>query len=137
MYYQMVILISWRLTMFYSLIIVLFIYCLSCCSVVKLCPTLCNPMNCNTPGFFVLRYLPEFAQTLVLWVGDATQPSHLLSPLLFLPSIFPSIGVFSNEFLLDYKYFSVVMMIQIKDCVSIKGWDEWVEWPKFTFLLCS
>ena len=34
-----------------------------CCSVTKLCPTLCDPMDCSTPGFPVLHYLPEFAQT--------------------------------------------------------------------------
>ena len=38
---------------------------LSCCScsVAKLCPTLCDPMNCSTAGFPVLHYLSEFAQT--------------------------------------------------------------------------
>ena len=36
-----------------------------CCSVTKSCPTLCNPMNCSTPGFSVLHYLPEFAQIYV------------------------------------------------------------------------
>ena len=36
--------------------------CCYCCSVTKLCPTLCNPMNCSMPGFLVLQYLPEFAQ---------------------------------------------------------------------------
>ena len=34
-----------------------------CCSVTTLYPTLCNPMDCNTPVFPVLHYLPEFAQT--------------------------------------------------------------------------
>ena len=37
-------------------------------------------MNCSTPGFPVLRYLPEFAQTHIHWVGDAIQPSRPLSP---------------------------------------------------------
>ena len=46
-----------------------FIYC--CCSVAKSCPTLCDPMECNTPVFPVLHCLPEFAQTHVHWVGDA------------------------------------------------------------------
>ena len=41
---------------------------------------LCNPMDCSMPGFPVLRYLPEFAQTHVYWVDDAIQPSHPLSP---------------------------------------------------------
>ena len=38
----------------------------------KSCPTLCNPMDCSTPGFPDLRYLPEFAQIHVHWVSDAT-----------------------------------------------------------------
>ena len=48
-----------------------------CCSVTKLCLTLCAPTDCSTPGFPVLHYLPEFAQTHVHWVG-AIQPSHPL-----------------------------------------------------------
>ena len=52
-----------------------------CWWVTKSCPTLCNPMNCSTPGFPVLHYLLEFAQTHVHWVGDAVQLFHpLLSP---------------------------------------------------------
>ena len=43
------------------------------------CLTLCNPMNCSTPGLPVHHQLPEFTQTHVHWVGDAIQPSHLLS----------------------------------------------------------
>ena len=55
-------------------------------------------MNCNKPGFSVLHQLPELAQTHVHWVGDAILPSHSLSsPSPLLPSIFPSIRVFSNE----------------------------------------
>ena len=54
-------------------------------------------MNCNTPGFPVHHYLPELAQTHVHWVGDAIQLSHPLFLLLLLPSVFPSIRVFSNE----------------------------------------
>ena len=50
-----------------------------CCSVARSCSTLCDPMDCSTPGFPVLHYLPEFAQTHVHWVSDAIQPSHPLS----------------------------------------------------------
>ena len=50
-------------------------------SVAQLCLTLCDPMDCSTPGFPVHHQLPEFTQTHVHWVSDATQPSHpLLSP---------------------------------------------------------
>ena len=51
----------------------------SCHSVVQSYPTLCNSMDCSTPGFPVLHHLPEFAQTYVHWVSDAIQPSHPLS----------------------------------------------------------
>ena len=51
-----------------------------CCSVTKLCPTLCDPMNCSTPSFPVLHYLLNIAQTHVHWVSDAVQSSHPLSP---------------------------------------------------------
>ena len=37
-------------------------------------------MNCNTPGFSVLHYLPEFAWIHVHWLSETIQPSHLLSP---------------------------------------------------------
>ena len=48
-------------------------------SVTQLCPTLCNPMNCSTPGLPVHHQLPEFTQTHVHQVSDAIQPSHPLS----------------------------------------------------------
>ena len=60
------------------------------------CPTLCDPMDCNTPSFPVHHQLLELAQTHVHRVSDAIQPSCPLSSLL-LPSIFPCIRVFSNE----------------------------------------
>ena len=47
----------------------------SCCSVSKLCPTLCNPKDCSTAGFPVLHYLPEFAHIRIHCVKDAIQPS--------------------------------------------------------------
>ena len=48
-------------------------------SVAQSCPTLCDPMNHSTPGLPVHHQLPEFTQTHVHRVGDATQPSHPLS----------------------------------------------------------
>ena len=66
------------------------------CSVAKLCMTLCDPINCSMLDFSVLHYLLEFAQIHIHWVGDVIEPSHPLSPLLLLPSTFPSIRVFSS-----------------------------------------
>ena len=68
-----------------------------CCSVAQSCPTLCDPVDCGTPGLPVRHYLPEFAQAHVHWVGDAIPRLILFRPLLLLPSVFPSSRVFSNE----------------------------------------
>ena len=48
-------------------------------SVTQSCLTLCDPMDCSTPGLPVLHQLLEFTQIHVLWVSDAIQPSHPLS----------------------------------------------------------
>ena len=61
------------------------------------CLTLCNPMNCSMPGLPVHHQLLESTQTYVHCVSDAIQPSHPRSSPLLLPSVFPSIRVFSNE----------------------------------------
>ena len=58
------------------------------CSVAKWCPTLCDPMDCSTPGFPVLHYFSDFSQTHVHCVSDAIQPSHLL------PSSLPALNLF-------------------------------------------
>jgi len=66
--------------------------------------TLCDPMECSTPGFPVHHQLPELTQTHVHRVRDAS--NHLIHccPLLLLPSIFPSIRVFSNESVLQIRW---------------------------------
>ena len=86
-------------------------------SVAQSCSTLCDPMDAARQGLPVHHQLPEFTQTHIHWVGDAIQPSHPLSSLLPLPSIFPSIGVFSKwvsssdevakvlEFQLQHQFF--------------------------------
>ena len=49
-----------------------------CCSVVTSCPNLCNPMDSSTPGFPVLHYLPELAQSHARCISDSIQSPHLL-----------------------------------------------------------
>ena len=64
-------------------------------SVAQLCLTLCDPMDCSTPGLPVYHQLSELAQTHVHWVFDAIQSSYLLSspsPPAF--SLFPASGSF-------------------------------------------
>ena len=93
-----------------------------CCSVIKSCLTLCDPMDCSPPGFPVLYYLLEYAH--VHWVGDAIQPPHLLlPPLLLLPSVFPRIRVFAYESALcirwpKYWSFSFGSVLPM----NIQGW---------------
>ena len=59
-------------------VVVMFFQFSSCA---QSCPTLCNPMDCSTPGFPVHHQLPEFTQIHIHWIRDAIQPSHpLLSP---------------------------------------------------------
>ena len=71
-------------------------------SVAQSCPTLCDPMDSSTPGFPVLHHLWEPAQT-----PKSVMPSNhliLCHPLLLLPSIFPTIGVFSSELVLHIRW---------------------------------
>ena len=72
--------------------------------VAQSCPTLCDSVYRSTPGLPIHHPLPEFTQTHVRWVGDAIQPSHPLSSPSPLPSIFPSIRVFSNESALRIRW---------------------------------
>ena len=72
--------------------------------VAQLCLTLCNPMDCSTPGLPVHHQFPEPTQTMST---ESVMPSNhliLCRPLLLLPSIFPSIRVFSNESALHIRW---------------------------------
>ena len=73
-------------------------------SVTQSCPTLCDSVDCSMAGFPVHHQLPDPTQTHVHWVGDAIQCLILCHPLLLLPSIFPSIRVFSNELALCIRW---------------------------------
>ena len=73
-------------------------------SVTQSCPTLCDPMDCSTPGFPVHHQLPELTQTLMSI--ESVMPSNplmLCHPLLLSP-IFSSIRVFSNESVLSIRW---------------------------------
>ena len=71
-------------------------------SVAQSCPTICDPMDCSTPGFPVHHQLPELAQTHVHPVDDAIQPSHPLS------SSPPAFNLSQHQ-----------------------GLFQWVRWPKY------
>ena len=73
-------------------------------SVTQLCPTLCNPTDCSTPGFPVHHQLLEFAQTHSI---ESVMPSNhliLCQPLLLLSSIFPRLRGFFNESVLRIRW---------------------------------
>ena len=68
------------------------------------CLTLCNPMDCSMPGFPVHHQLPELLKLMSI---ESVMPSNhliLCRPLLLLPSIFPSIRIFSNESVLHIRW---------------------------------
>ena len=93
-------------------------------SVVQSRPTVCNPTDCSKPGFPLHHQLLEYAQIHVHWVSDAIQPSHPCHPLLLLPSIFPSIRIFSNELTLYIrwpKYWRFSFSISL----SNEWWSPW------------
>ena len=77
-------------------------YC--CCSVAKSCLTLCDPVDCSTPGLPVHH---QFQSLLKLMSIESVMPSNhliLCHPLLLLPLVFPSIRVFSNELALCIRW---------------------------------
>ena len=78
--------------------------------------TLCDPKDCSTPAFPVHHRLPELAQTQLISIELVMLSSHLIlcHYLFLLPSIFPSIRVFSNKLVLHIrwpKYWSFIFSI--------------------------
>ena len=75
-----------------------------CCSVAQPCLTLCNPMDCSTPGFLSLTTSQRLLKLMSI---ESVMPSNhlfLCRPLLLLPSIFPSIRVFASEATLRIRW---------------------------------
>ena len=106
--------------------------CCCCCSVAQSCPTLCGPMDGSTPGLTVHHQLPELAQTRVHWVSDAIRYLSLCHSLLLLPSIFPSIRVFSNDSVFCIRWPSIgvsasasVLPMNTQDWFPL-GWTGWI-----------
>ena len=79
-------------------------YSIQFSSVAQLSLTVCDPMDCSTPGLPVHHQLLELTQTHAHRVSDAIQPSYLCHPLLLPPSIIPSIRIFSNESVLHFRW---------------------------------
>ena len=102
-------------------------------SVAQSCLTLCDPMNCSTPGLPVHHHLPEFTQTHTS-VELGMPSSHLIlcHPLLLLPPIPSSIRVFSNESTLRMRWpkywsfsFSIIPSKEIPGPISFRM--DWLD----------
>ena len=98
-------------------------------SVAQSCLTLCDPMNCSTPGLLVHHHLPEFTQTHVHQVGDAIQPSHPLSS----PSP-PAHNPFQHQNLFQWvnSLHEVAKELELASFLqkNTQGWSpsEWTGW---------
>ena len=109
-------------------------YLLCCCySVAKSCPTLCDPMDCSTLGFPVLKYLEEFSRTHVHWVDDAIQPSH---PLSFASP--PVLSLFQHQGLFQWLSFShqVVKVLELQLQHQSFQWIFRVDFLYIDFCYC-
>ena len=73
-------------------------------SVAQSCSTLCDPMDCSTPGLPGHHQLPEFTQLMSIELVMPSNHLILCRPLLLLPAIFPSIRVFLNESVLHIRW---------------------------------
>ena len=97
-------------------------------SAAQSCPTLCDPVDCSTSGLPVHHQLLEFTQTHVHWVGDAIQPSHLLSS----PSP-PAFTLSQHEGLLQW----VSSSHQVAKELDFQLQHETFQWTFSTDFLCD
>ena len=88
---------------------------LCCCSVAKLCLTLCHPMDCSIPGFSVLHYLLKFAQIYVHPTISSSVTPYFSSCL----QSFPASGIFSNEWAFHIKWPKHIASVLL---MNIQGW---------------
>ena len=89
------------------------------------CLTLCDPMDCNMPGFPVLHQLRSLLKVMSIQLVVPSNHLILCHPLLLLPSIFPSIRVFSNESALRIgwpKYWNFSISSSSEYSGLILGW---------------
>ena len=99
-------------------------------SAAQSCPTLCNPMDCSTPGLLVHHQLLELTQ--LMFIKSVMPSNHLIlcHPLILRPSIFPIIRVFSNESVLRIrwtKYWSFSFSISPSNSGLISFRMDWLD----------
>ena len=77
-----------------------------CYSVAKSCPTLCDPMDCMGACQASLAFIVSWSLLKLMSIESVLPSSHLIlcHPILLLPSIFPSIRIFSNELALSIRW---------------------------------
>ena len=96
--------------------------CCCCYSITQLCSVCWDPMDCSMSGFPVLHHLPELAKTHIHRSVITSNDLILCRPRLLLPSIFPSIRVFSNESVLHIrrpKYWSFSFSTSLSNAYSV------------------
>ena len=95
--------VHWLFTETVSTLFINWLHC-RCCSVAKLCLTLCNPVICSMPGFPVLHYLQSLLK--LMSIESVIPSNHLIlcHPLLLPLLILPTIKVFSNESVLLIRW---------------------------------
>ena len=101
-------------------------------SVTQLCPILCDPMDCSTPGLPVHHPLPGFTETHVHWVGDTIQPSSSVIPFSSRLQSFPASGSFPvSQFFpsggrsIGLSASASVLTMNIQDWFPL-GWTGWI-----------
>ena len=90
----------------------LFLFVCCCCSVAKLCLTLCDPMDCSTPDFLSFTISSSLLKLMSI---DSVMPSNhliLCCPLLLMPSIFPNVRSLSSESALHIKVLELQLQHQ-------------------------
>ena len=117
----------------------LYLWCIvtCCCLVTRSCLTLCDPIDCSTPGFPVLHHLPELAQTHVHWVSDAIQPSQPVVPFSSCLQSFPASGSFPMSRLFTSGGQSIGASASASVLpMNIQGWFP-LGWTGLIFLLSN
>ena len=101
-------------------------------SVAQSCPTLCDPMDCSTPGFLSITNSQSLLKLMSIELVVPSTHLILCHPLLLLSSIFPSIRVFSNESALQIRWpkywsfsFSISPSNEYSGLISFK--KDWLD----------
>ena len=116
-------LVSWsRLILLYtSLLVLLLIPPIFCCSDAQSCPTLCDSMDCCMPDLRVPHHLPKFAEVRDHCIGDpsAIPPSDVLFS--FCPKFFPALGTLPRSWLLASAAAAKLLQSCLTLCDPIDG----------------